>query len=245
MKKTILRKVIFITILFLIISIREVNAQTDEYYENDNGVIVSKKEYQFINDFYGENYFLNMDLVDYEWIEDLNIDNSELEIKRVYDFNHSSRATAITQYGKSLTIAKSCSSNCVIIVNCQWNILPSIRSYDVIGARFSGTTLVSDTINTKLTSSNGTEYFNSVQRFTSGFGVSVKLPTGSNISIEQKYTVARDGTVYASYQHSQSNISLATSKLYTINSTGYGSVFKFYGNASGVYDEMEGVYIST
>ena len=130
-----------------------------------------------------------------------------------------------------------------IVVKCQWLVNPKIRSYDVIGARFSGTDLVSDSIVTKVTSNSGTEYFSNLKRTSNGIGVSVQLPIANNLSIEQKFTVGSSGIVYASYQHAIENVLLATSKLYTINSQGFGGVFQFYGGAVGKYDEMNGVYI--
>lgn len=228
---------------FALLVSKNVYAQNDSYYENSNGVIVTEKEYQFINDFYGSGYFENMSLGDYNWLQDLNINESEIEVKTIYDLNSSSRATTHTSASKKLTIAKSCSSNCTIIVKCQWLKNPVVRSYDVIGARLSGTEVISS-ITTKVTSNDGTEYFSNLKTLSSGFGVSVQLPTGNGISIEQKYVVSKGGTVYASYQHAQSSISLTNSKSYTISSSGYGSVFNFYGASSGVYDQMGGVSIS-
>ena len=40
---------------FALLVSKNVYAQNDSYYENSNGVIVTEKEYQFINDFYGHN----------------------------------------------------------------------------------------------------------------------------------------------------------------------------------------------
>ncbi len=216
--------------------------ENDTNYTNQKGVVVSEKEYQFINNFYGFEYFNTMTSGDYEWIRDLNVDENEVEIKT--NANIALFGTSVTQSGKNIKIAKSCSSNCIIITNCQWLLLPNIKSYDVIGARFSGTNLVNDTIITRITSSSGTNYSTDLLRLTNGFGVSVKLPTNSsNIVIEQKYTVSKGGTVYASYQHATQNITLATSKLYTITSNGYGGVFGFYGSASNKFDRMNGISI--
>ena len=237
-------KIVILMFAFALLLFGEsVFAQSNSYYENSNGVIATEKEYQFINDFYGNGYFENMSLDDYKWLNDLNINENVVEIKTIYDSNSLSRGTTHTTASKKLTIAKSCNSNCLIIVNCKWLTNPVVRSYDVIGARLSNVKVVGS-ITTKVTSSEGTEYFSNLQTLSGGFGVSVKLPTSTGISIEQKYTVSTGGTVYASYQHAQSSISLANSKLYTINSSGYGSVFNFYGASSGVYDQMGGVSIS-
>ncbi len=52
------------------------------------------------------------------------------------------------------------------------------------------------------------------------------------------------GSVYASYQHSASNISLQTSSYYTMGAGGYGNVFLFYGGAGSYFDGMGGVSIT-
>ena len=47
---------------------------------------------------------------------------------------------------------------------------------------------------------------------------------------------------YATYQHATTNVSLATSKSYSFNSTGLGGVLKFNtSQISNYYDGMEGV----
>lgn len=218
-------------------------------YTNDLGVQVTKKEFDFINEFYGEEYFSKMTLEDYMWIKDLDLNNSEIEIKKVSDlptislYSISSKDTE-----KTLTIAKSCNTVCNIIINVIWLKIPTIKSYDVIGARFKNTNIVnSDNISTRIKTSNSTNYTSSSnnKKFNFGFGTSVKLPsTATSISIEQKFSVSKNGTVFASYQHSKKNISLEISKLYSISSSGYGSVFSFYGNALNTFDNMSGVSIN-
>ena len=215
-----------------------------KYYKNENGVILSQKEYDFVKRFYGNDYFSKMTIDDYNWIKDLDINNREVEIKEVYDNNIVPFATSYTQNGKKLTIAKSCYGNCSIIVKCDWLINPNVKSYDVFGARLSDTELLSNTILTRITSSEGTEYSDEIYRLTNGFGVSIKLPSsGTNISIEQKYTVSIDGTVYASYQHAVKDITLADSQSYTLGGAGLGNVFVFTNGMYQYYDAMAGLYI--
>lgn len=234
---------IFLLAMFFI-GIVDTFAQSKDYYINKNGVKITKKEYDFIYEFYGNDYFEKMTNEEYDWIADLNIDNNDVEI--VKDSNIMPLATDFTQHGRRITIAKSCSANCIIIVNCKWTTLPSVRSYDVIGARFVDTNLVGNIITTKVTSSAGVDYFDNLRKLSNGFGVSIKLPSSATgISIEQKYTVSKGGTIYATHQHASKNISLATSKLYAISSSGYGKVFSFYGDAYDVFDEMGGLQITT
>ena len=101
----------------------------------------------------------------YDWILDLDINNRNVSISKIYDagiFN-SSIPNRDNPYhstnSKSLSIAKSCgNSSCTIITNLTWLINPTIRSYDVIGTRLYNTNLINNTITTKVSSSAGTTY---------------------------------------------------------------------------------------
>ena len=185
---------------------------------------------------------------DYEWLDDLDINNNDVQIKTIYsnDLGNSiSRGTFHSTNSKQLSIAKSCNSICTIITNLKWLTNPTIRSYDLIGARFVNTNLANDSITTKVSSSNGIEYFSNNKYFAKGLGTSVKLPSGAkNLIIQQKFFVNPSGTVYASYQHSTSNISLQTSLNYTVGVGGYGNVFLFHSDAVGKFDQMNGVDIT-
>lgn len=222
----------------------KVFALTNDIYVNQNGVSVTKKELDFINEFYGKDYFYNMTQEDYNWIQDLNINTSNVEIKSTYDFNNITRGTSFANVNKKITIAKSCTAICTIMVKATWITSPPVRSFDVIGARLHNTSFASQTVSTKVSSSAGTEYFDNTVWHSNGIGTSVKLPnSGVSISIEQKFYTMTGGRVYASYQHATKNVTLLTSQSYLINSSGYGNVFSFYGDAVGVYDAMNGVDI--
>lgn len=145
---------------------------------------------------------------------------------------------------KQLSIAKNCNSVCTIITNLNWLTNPTIRSFDLIGARFWNTSLANNSITTKVSSRGGTEFFSNNKYFTNGIGTSVKLPdSATNISVQQKFFTKPGGTVFASYQHSVTNINLQTSLCYTVGVGGYGNVFLFYGAATGKFDQMNGVDI--
>ncbi len=66
----------------------------------------------------------------------------------------------------------------------------------------------------------------------------------TSITAVQYYTVSKAGSVYASYQHAISNISLTNSKKYTISRQGYGGVLLFDSSVNSYYDGMSGVNIS-
>lgn len=241
-------KIFLVTMCLLtLISVKGIEASEIPKYINDNNVTLTQKEYDFVNEFFGSDYFEKMTQDDYEFIEDLHIETTNVEIKNIYDYSNGlSRTTSHATANKKISIAKSCTSICTIITNVTWYSNPTVRSYDVLGARFVNTELASDTITTKLTSSSGTTSHTNVKYTSNGFGVSVKLPTGvTDISLTQKFYVNTGGYVYASYQHAITSVSLSTSTLYTIGNGGYGGVFNFYGAAVGCYDQMGGVYITT
>ncbi len=233
-------------LLGMLISNTSVSALTNEnQYINPNGIILTKKEFDFVSEFYGEDYFYSMTQEDYNWIQDLNINTSDIEIKSAYDFNSITKGISFADINKKITIAKSCNTICTIMVKATWLKNPPVKSFDVIGARLHNTSFASQTVSTKVSSSAGTEYFDNTSWYSNGVGTSIKLPdSGVNISIEQKFYTLTGGTVYATYQHATKNISLATSRSYLINSNGYGRVFSFYGDAIDVYDAMNGVDIN-
>ena len=122
--------------------------------------------------------------------------------------------------------------------------LHSIRSYDVIGAYLNGINLTS----VPITAAAGTSErvtSNEIVKSNNGFGVSIKLPsTGSDMDVLQYFRVTTGGTIYGSYQHAKSEISLANSKKYTISRSGYGGVFLFNNSVKSHYDQMAGVSLS-
>ena len=220
------------------------NVRALESYQNKNGVNVTQKEFNFIKEFYGDDYFDEMTLEGYEWLADLNINNSNVDIKKSETPFISTYSTSLTYLNKQIIIAKTCSVNCTILVKVNWLQTPAIKSYDVIGARLQSTALVGNNVFTRVFSTSGTSYYTSRDLFDNGFGTSISLQnTGSNINIEQKFTVQKGGTVYASYQHSVESITELVSKSYNIDSSGYGGVFNFTGNAIGKFDAMPGVEI--
>lgn len=240
-----MKKFLIIPIL-CILGLTNVNA-TNVYYTNGE-VNLTKKEYDFVKEFYGETFLEDMTSDDYSWIEELDVNNNVVAVKSVNlePMGILPYGTNVTSNSKTLSIAKSCYTNyCIVTTNVNFLNNPSVRSYDVMGARFSGTSLYNQNITTQVRSSSGTTVSSNYQYFNNGFGNSVKLPdNGSNIIIQQKFYVNPTGTVYASYQHAIKSVSLSTSKMYFISMTGYGGVFTFTGSAINSYDATTGVDIS-
>ena len=249
--RKILNIVFVISLAILIINDNDAYAYDQKEYKNDNGVVLTKKEYDFVNRFYGDTYFSKMTQEDYEWISVLDINRKDVVIDVINNVNllksnlRGTQNNFYTTNSKRLAIAKSCdSTKCNVITSLMWLINPVTRSYDVIGARFEGTGLFNNSITTKVSSSSGTSYYSNNNILANGFGTSVKLPnSANNIIVEQTFSTVVGGKIFASYQHAKNNISLANSYSYSISANGYGKVFTFFGNALGVYDGMGGVSI--
>ena len=193
---------------------------------------------------YWDGYQEIMTQEEYEEFNQSGILHGEFESKEIIDNDIITTRGAIHTTGsKSLKIAKSCTTNCKISVVLTWLKNPTIRSYDVMGAYLNGVSLKDAPI-TRVVSSNTTRYSDIVKKAYNGFGTSILLPGGSNVILNQDYTVSKGGTVYASYQHATENTNLATSQSYNFSLTGYGRVFAFYNSARNIYDAMNGVDIS-
>ncbi|MCI8670438.1 MAG: hypothetical protein HFI36_00200 [Bacilli bacterium] len=234
-----MKKILIILTVFFI-GIISVNANTI-YYKNNYDVSFTKEEYDFFTEMYYEGYQEHMTKEDFNYFNNTNKNYKLVEQKTITDIL--SRATSITDSGKTLKIAKVASgSNSIISTTLIWNSAPNVKSYDVIGARLENTKLINSPI-TKFVNNSGTIPYNISVSASNGFGASILL-SGSNMKITQTYTVSNGGTVYASYQHAKMTVTLNDSKKYSISSAGYGKVFRFDYAVTNKYDAMNGVSIA-
>lgn len=74
-----------------------------------------------------------------------------------------------------------------------------------------------------------------------GFRSSALLQTGSSQEYSLTFMVSGSGTVYGTYQHAVSSVTLNQSKDYTISSFGLGKVLDFSSSVKDKYDRMTGV----
>lgn len=229
-------------LVFCLLCLGVLNVKADSlYYTNSNGVSFTKEQYNFFSKMYWEGYQSNMTQEDFTYYEETEMNENLVE--SVYANSTMSRATSVSDNNKTLKISKVDGTNYSnVSVTLTWNNNPTIKSYDVIGARLVNTSLLNTPV-TRLYNNSGTTNFDTGVNLGNGFGSSVLL-SGVNMRINQTYRVSNGGTVYASYQHAKKSISLANSKRYTISSNGYGKVFLFTGTASSTYDQMNGVSIS-
>lgn len=207
----------------------------NNFYTNDNGVTLNKEEYNFLSLMFWDGCQDLMTEDDYKNFIASNIINGETDYKTlntIVPFG-----TSLSRIDRSLKIAKSCSNDCYIVITAIWNQTPTIKSYDVIGARFEDTSLTINSVRTDSTNPNASITNDKI--FSNGLGTSVNasgFKTGT--TVVQRFNVKKGGHVYATYQHAMGPISLNNSMQYTISTDGYGRVFKFSGTAVNLYDKF-------
>ena len=241
-----IKKYMSFLILSIIVGLSNVSASS--LYVNDYGVQFTNEQYDYITKMFYDGYQNTMTQDEFNRILNADLFNEKVtivsnnEVSKIIE----TRSTQVTQNGRTTKIVKSCtSSECLVTITATWSLTPSINSWDVIGFR-----LTSGTINNigtaKVTSPGYSISYPASYAQTSGngFGHSVQLGGVPNMKVSTYMYCSVGGTAYGSYQHAMSNVSNATSKLYTIGAGGYGYVFNFYGAAVGKYDGATGVYIS-
>lgn len=240
-----MKKILKLLIVFTSIIAIQANAKEDAYYTNKNNVNFTKEQYEFFSSIFYEGY---QDLVTQQEFDSYpktvmnpnKVNSKYLNIKSMIQ----PFSTSVNDTDKTLKISTSSSSTIVYAgVTATWKVNPNVRSYDVIGAYLSGIKQIGS-VTTRLSYSSGSTESNEIQVFDNGFGVSAKLPSsGNNIVVSQSFSTTVGGTIYASYQHATSYISLANSKCYTIGKKGYGNVFVFNSGMESKFDAMAGVDI--
>jgi len=246
MKKRFLLKILFcITVCFsltTLVSAKEIDSN-DCYYSNDNNVCMAKKEYDFLSKMYWDGCQDLLTQDDYIKLKNSNLLDSTIEVVSYPTIQPYS--TLISDRYKTLKILKTCNnSSCAISVTVEWNSAPVTKGYDLIGACLDGVTLLNNP-STYVYSNSSNKKATEIKKEESGFGTSLMLPTiGTNIVVNQAFSVSKGGTVYASYQHATRDVNLSDSKKYTISKYGYGKVFNFNDNISLSYERMGGVEIN-
>lgn len=145
----------------------------------------------------------------------------------------------------------------VDVIN-QWKIMPSIRSFDSIGLLYNDFTMTKAWgIQWYNTSTNTSNQYISYGYLGSNMKISNTAQKGVSISqdiVNNVYSVLQndlyvEGTIgyyaqiAASYQHSISNINLATSQNFSFNAWGMGRVF-YWNTSWSQWDNMQGVCLN-
>lgn len=241
-------KKIFVILLVSIMFCGSVSA--DSYFENENGVILTKPEYDFIVELYHENYPSVITMDEYNILKDNNIFGQE--IKHVSsDDNMINPSISLlsgdtgyheTDY-KRLDVQSACGTKCMVSAKLVWKKLPTARSYDLFGAMQVGSSAPSAVASHKYVNGNASA---PVEYITTGNGASAthRLPNDTSINslaFDFSFTIAKKGKVAVSYQHAKKNITLVNSRKFIFNYNGYGSVFLFDQSVVSYYDQMCGV----
>lgn len=245
-----MKKIVLLLAVLCVFGITKNVYAEEVYYTNPNGVDFTREEYEFLTTFYNSKHpeIMTRDMYD-EFIES-DLMNSDVEIVTytepqlpLLNPGIQPNSQVHTTAYKTVQIGKGCFPQlCIVSIQNDWHVSPSVRSWDNIGAFFDGVSLISheDTYVYSTSGVNHFEYLNT----TDGIGNSVKLPdTGENIIISMTFKTTKGGTIYGSYQHAMQNTTEANSENYTLDILGYGNVFSYYGTAIGIYDNMNGVDI--
>lgn len=240
--KKILALLILSASLFLW-SINETYAK--EFYRNEHGVLFTEAEYNFISKFYFEGYQNCMTIEDYNNFINSNIMNGEIKIKEsIPNYIIPYASVEHPTNNKILKMATSCdATECTVTVTLNWKSMPTIRSYDSIGAYFSNTSLVRRK-NYKMYIEGGAVNPITTKENNKGISSTYKLPSsGNTINILDEYIVKKSGRITSSYQHATRQVSMADSQNFTFSPSGMGGVFAFNYPVNQYYDGMLGVYL--
>lgn len=240
-------------LLLLIISIigitKNVYASENVFYTTPNGIELTEEEYKFLTTFFWKEYPDIMTEEQYQDFVSRDLLTKQLKIKKVEipdsPFGNPTRSPSHSDPAKTLQIGSICSTTCYTSLVATWTASHFTRSYDVIGAYFSGNALSSHQATYVYSDATGAISYNNLKTATNGIGNSVKLPSvGENIIVNILFNATPGGTIFGSYQHAMQDVTLPVSQEYNFSLGGYGSVFDFYGNAVGKYDQMAGVDIT-
>lgn len=238
-----MKKYILLISLMIIFCPIVTNAMEKSYFTNENGVVLTENEYEYIVKIFDENFVKIMTKETYNDIVKKSFMNGMINIVETNDINPMSNE--ITEANRKIKIASSCSSeSCNISVTVVWLSIPTILSYDVMGAYLHNVNLITSPT-TYLYHDNDSTLIKELNVQSNGFGASIKLDNNAkNIEIYQYFHVTKGGEINASYQHAKENVSLSDSKKYTISSSGYGGVFLFASDVKNKYSNNRGVSIA-
>lgn len=130
-----------------------------------------------------------------------------------------------------------------------WKTVPKVQSYDVIALMYDKNVTFQKVTGRQSTNNKAQTYSymgDNMNVFNNGVGISMNLfdnEIGHTCSIQARINNTSDVIpVYGTYQHAKVNVSLGTSKAYTLSPNGLGNVLNFNTSTiKGYYDGMQGL----
>ena len=151
-------------------------------------------------------------------------------------------------YGTTYKEIRIVRNGSFITVSLVWLNNPVTRSYDVFAIRLTSGVGINGSVNFRQYSDNNGNGIISTtcskKTFSNGVGVSFKLSVYNNLESYITFNYTGSGTIYSSYQHATTGVTLTQSKKYTLSSSGYGGTTLFDSSVSSYYDGMSGVNLS-
>lgn len=235
--------ILFIFIAFILFIPIDVDAN-DEVFFNKYGVVLNLNEVEYLDKMFYDTYKDNITFADYNLLFANGLPDVNQIESNVYVQYNKLRDVSYSTANKKITLNKVPAGNIYnVSIIVEWLNNPNVRSYDVIGARFTSSANARNIV-TKLESSSRSKRFTDLVNNTSGVGCSVLLNSSdSNIRISQSFSITNNTRVTASYQHARSEVSLSDSMNYGFSASGLGGVFAFNNGISSKYDGMLGVYL--
>ena len=233
-----MKKISIIIVLFLL-NIYTVNATS--YYTNSNGVNMSYEEMNYIDELYGDMYSKYITLDEYDILKENSLIGKNIEKKtnsNIIGINNVEHKTP----SKNITITKSCSNNCIVVLNTDWLKVPKVKSWDVIGFYIENTNILNINPMSLIEENGKSTLYKNYKKSITGVGYSVKA-VNSKFKVKISILTSKKGRIYGSYQHAKENITESQSQNYYFSYNGLGNVFAFNNGLNNKYDNTGGVWI--
>ena len=236
-----MKKVLLILVLFMFGSMVYAEECT---YRNSVGVDMDCELRRKLLNYYSERFLEFMPQNEYDSIKNNDPDDIEVSTHKEELIETITRGAFYATSYKEIRIIKN---GTFVTVMLTWLKNPVVRSHDVLAVRLSSGVSINGNLSFTQISYNGGNAVVSTtcskQTFYNGQGVSFKLSTYSDLESSITFYISGTGTLYASYQHATTAVTLNQSKNYTISSMGYGNTTLFDSSVANKYDGMAGVYI--
>jgi len=102
-----------------------VSAKDNNFYQNENGVIMNKNEYDYFSKIYWDGYQSYVTQEEYDNIKNMNLFDKDVMKREIvqeeYVESPITRGSSVTSNLRTLSIGKSCSNDCLITLVTSWD----------------------------------------------------------------------------------------------------------------------------